>query len=64
MTGIKQKILPYGLRHTSATEYYKQVKQAKEIEILIHILGYSDINSITIYITLANTDVENGMKSF
>jgi len=64
MTGIKQKILPHGLRHTSTTEYYKQVKQAKEIEILRHILGYSDINSITIYITLANTDVENGMKSF
>jgi len=48
-------------RHTYATEYYKQTK---DIETLRRILGHSDISTTTIYITLANIDVENGMKSF
>jgi len=48
-------------RHTYATQYYKQTK---DIETLRRILGHSDISTTTIYITLANIDVENGMKSF
>ena len=59
--GIAKKISPHTLRHTYATEYYKQTK---DIETLRHILGHSDISTTTIYITLANIDVENGMKSF
>jgi integrase/recombinase XerD len=49
------------LRHTYATQYYKQTK---DIETLRRILGHSDISTTTIYITLANIDVENGMKAF
>jgi len=56
--GIEKKISP---RHTYATEYYRQTK---DIETLRRILGHSDISTTTIYITLANIDVENGMKSF
>jgi len=33
-------------------------------ETLRRILGHSDISTTTIYITLANIDVETGMKSF
>jgi len=39
-------------------------RETKDIETLIRILGHSDISTTTIYITLANIDVENGMKSF
>jgi len=59
--GIDKKISPHTLRHTYATQYYRQTK---DIETLRRILGHSDISTTTIYITLANIDVENGMKSF
>jgi len=58
---INKIISPHTLRHTFATEYYRQTK---DIETLRRILGHADISTTTIYITLANTDVENGMKSF
>ena len=50
--GINKTISPHTLRQT------------KDIETLRRILGHSDISTTTIYITLANIDVENGMKSF
>ena len=59
--GINKNISPHTLRHTYATQYYKQTK---DIETLRRILGHSDISTTTIYITLANIDVENGMKAF
>jgi len=59
--GLNKSISPHTLRHTYATQYYKQTK---DIETLRRILGHSDISTTTIYITLANIDVENGMKSF
>ena len=59
--GINKNISPHTLRHTYATSYYRQTK---DIETLRRILGHSDISTTTIYITLANIDVENGMKSF
>ncbi|MCX6384290.1 MAG: site-specific integrase [Actinobacteria bacterium] len=52
---------PHTLRHTYATQYYKQTK---DIETLRRILGHSDISTTQIYITLANIDVENGMNQF
>jgi len=59
--GIDKNISPHTQRHTYATQYYKQTKN---IETLRIILGHFDISTTTIYITLANIDVENGMKSF
>lgn len=59
--GIAKNISPHTLRHTYATQYYKQTK---DIETLRRILGHTDISTTTIYITLANIDVETGMKSF
>jgi integrase/recombinase XerD len=59
--GIKKRVSPHTLRHTYATQYYRQTK---DIETLRRILGHSDISTTTIYITLANIDVENGMKAF
>ena len=59
--GINKNISPHTLRHTYATQYYRQTK---DIETLRRILGHSDIGTTTIYITLANIEVENGMKAF
>ena len=59
--GINKRVSPHTLRHTYATQYYKQTK---DIETLRRILGHSDISTTTIYVTLANIDVENGMKAF
>ena len=58
---IDKTISPHTLRHTYATQYYRQTK---DIETLRRILGPSDISTTTIYITLANKDVENAMENF
>jgi integrase/recombinase XerD len=58
---ITKKISPHTLRHTYATEYYRRTR---DIETLRRILGHSDISTTTIYINLANTEVENGMRQF
>jgi integrase/recombinase XerD len=59
--GIEKKISPHTLRHTYATDYYRQTK---DIQTLRLILGHSNIATTTIYINLAGIDVENGMKAF
>lgn len=59
--GIQKKIYPHTLRHTYATEYYRRTR---DIETLRRILGHSHISTTTIYINLANVEVENGMKDF
>ena len=63
--GIKnKKVSPHTLRHSYATQFYKQTK---DIETLRRILGHTDIGTTTIYITLANKDIEeaiNGFKEF
>lgn len=58
---INKGISPHTLRHTFATEFYKQTK---DIETLRKILGHSDISTTQIYVTLANVDVENAMNGF
>jgi len=59
--GIEKQISPHTLRHSFATEYYRQTK---DLETLRMVLGHSSIMTTQIYVTLANIDVENGMKSF
>lgn len=59
--GIDKNITPHTLRHTFATQFYKQTK---DIETLRKILGHSDISTTQIYVTLANIDVENAMNGF
>lgn len=59
--GINKNVTPHTLRHTFATEYYRQTK---DIETLRMILGHSDISTTQIYVTLANIDVENAMNEF
>ena len=59
--GINKNIYPHTLRHTFATNFYRQTK---DIETLRKLLGHSDITTTQIYVTLANIDVENAMNNF
>ncbi len=59
--GIKKNIYPHTLRHTFATNFYRQTK---DIETLRKLLGHSDISTTQIYVTLANIDVEKAMSLF
>ncbi len=59
--GIGKNVTPHTLRHTFGTFFYRQTK---DIETLRKILGHADISTTQIYVTLANIDVENGMKIF
>jgi len=58
---IQKNVSPHSLRHTFATEFYRETK---DIETLRKILGHSDISTTQIYITLANIDVEKAMNNF
>lgn len=58
---LQKNISPHSLRHTFATEFYKQTK---DIETLRKILGHSNISTTQIYVTLANIEVENAMTNF
>jgi len=59
--GIDKHVYPHTLRHTFATNFYRQTK---DIETLRKLLGHSDISTTQIYVTLANIDVENAMNSY
>lgn len=58
---IDKNIYPHTLRHTFATNFYRQTK---DIETLRKLLGHSDIGTTQIYVTLANIDVENAMNNY
>jgi len=58
---IQKNVSPHTLRHTFATEFYRETK---DIETLRKILGHSDISTTQIYVTLANIDVEKAMNGF
>jgi integrase/recombinase XerD len=58
---INKRISPHTLRHTFATNYYRQFK---DIETLRIILGHSDISTTQIYVTLANLEVEASLDNF
>jgi len=57
--GIEKNISPHILRHTYATQYYRQTK---DIETLRWILGHSDISTTTIYITLGACPITKILK--
>ncbi|MBA7484703.1 Tyrosine recombinase XerC [subsurface metagenome] len=59
--GVTKNISPHTLRHTFATNFYRQTK---DIETLRKLLGHANISTTQIYITLANIDVENAMHNF
>jgi len=59
--GINKNISPHSLRHSFATEFYRQTK---DLETLRMILGHSSILTTQIYVTLANEEVKAAMNGF
>jgi integrase/recombinase XerD len=58
---IDKNVSPHTMRHTFATEFYRQTK---DLETLRLILGHSSVSTTQIYVTLANIDVETAMNGF
>lgn len=56
---IQKRVYCHLLRHTFATEYYRQTK---DLGVLSLILGHSDISCTQIYVTLSNLDIKNATK--
>ena len=59
--GINKNISPHSLRHSFATEFYRQTK---DLETLRMIMGHSSILTTQIYVTLACEEVEAAMNRF
>ena len=59
--GINKNVSPHTLRHSFATEFYRQTK---DLETLRMILGHSNILTTQIYVTLANEEVKAAMNGF
>jgi len=59
--GINKNVSPHTLRHSFATEFYRQTK---DLETLRIILGHSNILTTQIYVTLACEEVEAAMNGF
>lgn len=59
--GIDKTVSPHTLRHTFATNFYRDTK---DLEALRVILGHASISTTQIYVTLSNLDTENGMREF
>jgi len=58
---IIKNVSPHTLRHSFATEFYRQTK---DLETLRMILGHSSILTTQIYVTLANEEVKAAMNGF
>ena len=59
--GINKNVSPHTLRHSFATEFYRQTK---DLETLRMILGHSNILTTQIYVTLACEEVKAAMNGF
>jgi integrase/recombinase XerD len=60
--GIEKHISPHTLRHTFATDLYKESKH--NIRLVQEALGHSDLSTTQIYTHLENEEVESALKNF
>ena len=58
--GIKKDVHPYTLRHTFATDLYRQTH---DLYLTGKMLGHADISTTTIYTHLVDEDAECAMKN-
>jgi len=60
--GIKKNVSPHTLRHTFATDLYKESKH--NIRLVQKALGHSDLSTTQIYTHLEDGDLEDALKNF
>ncbi len=59
--GIPKDVHPHTLRHTFATDLYRQTK---DIRLVQKALGHADVSTTMIYVHLVDEDLEDAMKTF
>jgi len=59
--GIEKNISPHTLRHTFATDLYRETSK---IRLVQKVLGHSDLSTTMIYTHIHDPEVESAMKSF
>ena len=60
--GIEGKsVSPHTLRHTFATDFYRQTKNLRMVQ---KALGHADISTTQIYTHIVDDEMENAMKDF
>ncbi len=57
--GIEKKVHPHTLRHTFATDLYRQTK---DLRLVQKALGHSSIHTTTIYTHVIDDDLEKAMR--
>lgn len=59
--GINKNVSPHTLRHTFATDLYRETKN---IRLVQKALGHSDLSTTMIYTHIVDDELENALKSF
>ena len=59
--GIVKKISPHTLRHSFATDLYRETSK---IRLVQEVLGHSDLSTTMIYTHVFDPEVEEALKSF
>ncbi|MFW6016862.1 MAG: tyrosine-type recombinase/integrase [bacterium] len=59
--GITKRISPHTLRHSFATDLYRETKNIRATQ---KALGHSDLSTTMIYTHIVDDELENAMKSF
>jgi integrase/recombinase XerD len=59
--GIPKDVHPHTLRHTFATDLYRQTK---DIRLVQKALGHADVSTTMIYTHIVDEDLEDAMKTF
>lgn len=58
---LNKRISPHTLRHTYATDLYRQTK---DIRLVQKALGHADLSTTMIYTHIVDDELENALKSF
>ena len=59
--GIDKNISPHTLRHSFATDLYRETSK---IRLVQKVLGHSDLSTTMVYTHVFDPEVENALKSF
>jgi len=59
--GIEKRITPHTLRHSFATDLYRETSK---IRLVQKVLGHSDLSTTMIYTHIHDPEVEDALKSF
>jgi len=59
--GIEKDVHPHTLRHSFATDLYRETSK---IRLVQKVLGHSDLSTTMIYTHIFDEEVESALKSF